>query len=108
VPALGAITSTATVHVAPAAIDAVENVTDAAPATGAKTGVTHPAEIVAFGGVATIMLAGDVGNVSENAMVFSVCAFGLTTLNWSFVGTPIATGLVRNDFVTDGGLSTVR
>src|SRR5262249_103854 len=66
VPAVGAVTSTLTVHVAPAAMGPPVKVRLAAPPAGAN--VAPPQLLVEAAGVAaTTIAAGDVGSVSLNA-----------------------------------------
>ena len=63
---VGAVISTFTVHVAPAATVPALNVMDVAFATGAKVGAPQLV-VEAFGVAATHICPGVVGNVSVNA-----------------------------------------
>src|SRR5688572_16543633 len=66
VPTVGAVTSTVTVHVPPAAREPPEKEIEPEPAVGENVGEPQPL-VEAFGGEATTIAPGATGNVSEKA-----------------------------------------
>lgn len=91
VPAVGAVTSTVTVQLPPAAIVPPENEIDPAPATA----VTVPPHVVLAAGVpATSMLPGEVGKVSLKATpARAVPVLGLVIVKVSVEVLPATIGL---------------
>ena len=101
------MTLTDIVHVPPAVMVPLVNDMDVAVATGVKVGVPHPL-VVAFGGAATRICAGDVGKVSVNAKPVSESFwFGLVMVNVNLDAAPASIGLGENNFVMLGGCKTV-
>src|SRR5207247_5957306 len=107
VPTVGAVTSTATVHVPPAAIVPPLKVSVPAPAAGAKTAAPQPL-VEAFGVAATTMKPGAIGRLSVNATPeIGSFGFGLLIVNVRRL-TPFARiGDGANSFAIDGGESAV-
>ena len=104
VPALVAVTLTVTTQDAPPAIVAPEKLNVDTPPAGANVGEPQ-FEVLAAGVAAT---CNPVGNVSVNATpVNAVLAFEFVIVKVNVVTSFTVMGSGENDFVIDGGASTV-
>ena len=102
------MTSTVTVHVAPAAMVPFENEMDPAPATAVRIGAPQPVAD-ALGVPATVIAAGEVGSVSENDTAGRLLfAFGLVMKNVSVLVPPVRMGFGPKNFEMLGGCRAVR
>ncbi len=101
------MTSTFTVQTPPAAIVPPEKEIDPAFATGANVGEPQPV-VLAAGLLATTMLPGLVGKVSEKATPdIGSFRLGLVTVNVKVDIPPAIIGEGANDLVTFGGCKAV-